>query len=112
MDPDRVYAEVNDLSRRNWDRLPEECAAADGRRLASKINQLIDWIGSGARLPAVLARAQRLGPAATPVSQAFTIDAEGHIRCVGCGTVAREDESEPSYLRLLKHKPDCREVKP
>src|SRR6185312_5248932 len=109
MDPDRLLAEINDLSRRNWDKLPPECAAADGRRLAGKINQLADWIGLGNRIPERWARAQRLGPNATHVVQ--------HLRvsplitaCTDCGAEATHDLV--AGIDVISHYPICQEVRP
>lgn len=118
MDVDRLHAEIQDLTRRDWDKLPPECAAADGRRLAGKINQLVDWVGLGGALPAVWKFAQRMGPYAEPVTQELEMTG-GIWACSDCqatldldGDVTYKAGGGPTGKARIKHNRACRAVRP
>lgn len=65
MDPDEVLAEIMALSRRNWRKLPiDEHSHEEAGRMAHKINQLVDWIAMGGRLPRNLTRHAEIQAAA------------------------------------------------
>jgi hypothetical protein len=77
MDPDKLLDEVNEISRGGVHKLSPEDAQKVVRTLAHKVNQLIDWMGGGHRLPAKWARAQRLAPgSAWPWTQHLVLEDE------------------------------------
>lgn len=111
MDVDRLHAEIQDLTRRDWDKLPPECAAADGRRLAGKINQLTDWVGLGGRLPERWRKAQRVGPYAKPVRQELFLDSRGVWCCRSCGRELLTEEGD-NRSAAIQHGNECLQVRP